>query len=129
MDLRRLLIPAIAAALLGGCADRPADEPAPARPAATSSRPLGPGEECAVDDDCALLPYVTCCGECYPDQPLRVGTRAQADAVYLEAEFDCGRSRAPCTPPVCDPWPPGCFAKASCVAGTCTLVTDGCGLP
>jgi hypothetical protein len=85
--------------------------------------------ECVVDRDCALLPYVTCCGECPPVPPFEVGTRQQLDAIFIELESSCAIERKACTPPVCEPMPEGCYAKAACEAGRCVVETEGCTEP
>ena len=101
--------------VLAGC-------PAPTRPAARDA-------ECVVDQDCALLPYVNCCGECPPAPPFEVGTREDLDAIFIELETRCAEDTRECTAPVCDPVPRGCSARAACEAGRCVVATDGCGLP
>jgi len=113
---------AVALTLLAGCPDLPpreevrsADVPAPLLDA-----------DCARDQDCALLPYVTCCGECPPAPPFDVGTREDLDAIFIEQEERCALDRRECTPPTCDPLPPGCYARAGCVAGRCVVEVDGC---
>lgn len=83
--------------------------------------------ECTVDEECALLPYVTCCGECLPVPPFEVGTRSSLDAIFIELETRCAEDRRECSPPVCEPMPPGCYARAGCDDGRCVVETDGCG--
>jgi hypothetical protein len=85
--------------------------------------------ECTVDADCALLPSVTCCGECPPVPPFDVGARFNLDAIFIEMETRCAEDRRECTPPVCEPMPAGCHASAACEAGRCVVETDGCGRP
>jgi hypothetical protein len=92
----------------------------PAPPPATSEA------ECVRDEDCALLPYVNCCGECPPELPFESGTRQELDAIFIELESRCATERKACTPPVCEPVPDGCYAKAACAGGRCVVETDGC---
>jgi hypothetical protein len=104
--------PAIAMLVLAGC---PLQPPAVEDP------------DCVVDQDCALLPYATCCGECPPAPPFDVGTRGALDAIFIELETACALDLRACTPPVCDPMPPGCRARAACVDGRCVVESEGCG--
>jgi hypothetical protein len=84
------------------------------------------GDECTIDSDCVLMPEVTCCGECPPAPPFEAAPRESLDAVLIEAEERCATDLRPCTPPVCDPVPRGCWAKAACDDGRCVAATDGC---
>ena len=105
----------------------------PPPPASTDDSPAAPepvlDADCVRDEDCALLPYVTCCGECPPAPPFDVGTRSNLDAIFIELETQCALDLRECTPPECDPMPAGCYAKAACVDGRCVVETDGCGVP
>lgn len=82
--------------------------------------------DCVRDDDCVLMPYVTCCGECPPAPPFEAAPRTELDAVLIELETTCALDRRECAAPACDPRPAGCYAKAACVAGRCVVETDGC---
>jgi hypothetical protein len=83
--------------------------------------------ECVRDDDCVLLPRVTCCGECAPSPPYEAAPRWVLDGMLVEAETTCARSSRPCTPPVCD-LPTTCVPHAACTEGRCQVSTRGCPL-
>ena len=82
--------------------------------------------ECVVDQDCVLMPYVTCCGECPPEPPFEAAPRQALDAVLIEMETQCALERRACEPPVCKARPPGCYVRAACEQGRCVAETDGC---
>lgn len=120
----RLVLVAVSA-LLAGCPERAAaPQDAPAGPARSGELPRL--VECADDSHCALLPHVTCCGECPPAPPFDVGNRQDLDALFIEAETRCAQDRRPCRPPVCEPRPRGCYARAACVAQRCVVESEGC---
>lgn len=121
----RLLLAAACTVLVAACPDdRPRETaPAPAPAELVAPRPRDP---CVRDQDCALLPYVTCCGECPPAPPFEVGTREALDAIFIESEQRCAEDRRPCTPPVCERPPRGCYARAACQAGVCVVQAEGC---
>jgi hypothetical protein len=117
--LRRTLIPV--ARHFAACSD-------PTTPPEPPAVPTGDAE-CVRDDDCALLPYATCCGECPPEPPYEAGSRQELDAIFIELESRCGLDRRPCEPPVCVARPAGCYVRAACRAGECVAETDGpCGI-
>lgn len=105
------LRPALIALLLAGCGQMAA----PAEDA-----------ECVVDEDCVMIPYVTCCGECPPEPPFEAGPREELDAILIEMETRCALERRPCEAPVCAARPPGCYVRAACERGRCVAETDGC---
>ncbi len=82
--------------------------------------------ECAQDSQCALLPQLTCCGECPPTPPFEVGTREDLDAIFIEAETRCAEDTRACAPPTCAAKPRGCYARAACVSGSCVVESEGC---
>jgi hypothetical protein len=88
-----------------------------------------PDLECLRDQDCALLPHATCCGECPPAPPFEVGTREDLDAIFITLESECALDRRECAPLECAPIPAGCTARAACDQGRCVVEEDGCGLP
>lgn len=47
--------------------------------------------DCTRDEECALLPYATGCGECPPAPPFDVGTREDLDAMETDG---CGVPRS-----------------------------------
>jgi hypothetical protein len=104
------------------CGPSKPDEP-PAGDRVATAR----GADCAHDDDCALVPDVTCCGECRAAPPYEAGTRASIDAIFIELETKCALQREDCQPRACDPVPAGCYARAACVDGRCVAETEGCG--
>ncbi len=85
--------------------------------------------ECAIDDDCTLLPRITCCGECDFVLPFEAVPRTSVDAMLIEAETDCAPHERSCVPPVCDEVPPGCDPHVLCIDGSCRLDAQGCDLP
>ena len=80
-----------------------------------------------VDDDCELVPIVTCCGECKPAPPFESVPRSAIDTLLLETEERCLRDDRPC--PVCARPPRGCTASPRCAQGTCTFTATGCDFP
>lgn len=83
--------------------------------------------ECAVDEDCTLLPAaLTCCGECEPVPPFEAAPRAALDALLIENETTCAARSGLCDPPACAALPEGCAARAVCRAGACTVLESGC---
>lgn len=82
--------------------------------------------DCADDDDCALVPDVTCCGECRPSPPYEAQPRGAIDAIFIELETRCATQREDCASRACDPVPPGCYARPACVGGECVAETEGC---
>lgn len=93
-----------------------------------SAEPASTGApECRVDDDCELVPIVTCCGECKPAPPFESVPRSAIDTLLLETEERCLRDDRPC--PVCARPPRGCTAAPRCAQGTCTFTATGCDFP
>ena len=83
--------------------------------------------ECAVDDDCTLMPSrMTCCGECKPVPPFEPVPRTAVDSRLLELETACATTIRLCEPPVCEDVPPGCTAYAICLDGRCRVIATGC---
>jgi hypothetical protein len=127
----------VALALAGCTRDRPAAHPDrgaeaavdDAEPAVTTPDrvPVAdhPAGECRDDADCAVLPPVTWCGECRPAPPFEAGTRAELDALLIEAEQQCA-AEAPRAVEPCPPVPTGCAATAACVDTRCAAVAHGC---
>jgi hypothetical protein len=102
--------------------------PAPGAPSV--GQPGSPGDaECVRDEDCALLPEVTCCGECPPSPPFAVGPTTALDAILIEAEQRCAKDVRPCKPLRCEPVPRGCYARAGCANGRCIVESEGCAAP
>jgi hypothetical protein len=131
LDVIRRLVPAccgplVAAALLVACSGRPGGDDAGASSRGVTDPPSIDDPDCVRDQDCELLPYVTCCGECAPAPPFEAVTRQQLDAVFIELESRCAIDRRECTPPVCERVPRGCYARAGCVAGRCVVESEGC---
>ncbi len=108
--------------LATACGDPESPEPSRG-PDPTSRRT---DADCEIDADCVLMPWVTCCGECPPAPPFEAAPRDALDAVLIESEQRCALDRRECEPPVCDPVPAGCWAKAACEANRCVVKTDGC---
>jgi hypothetical protein len=112
--------------LLAACGSReasPRDDGSAPAPRAT---PPAGDVDCVRDEDCALLPEITCCGECRPVPPFEVGTQHDLDARLIESEERCAHDTRACTPPVCTPMPRGCFARAACKQGRCVVDSEGC---
>lgn len=96
----------------------PADEASSPGPAAAA--------DCRVDDDCVLLPELTCCGECPPAPPFEAAPRWVLDGMLVEHETTCSRDTRPCPPRACQRVPRGCVARAACEAGRCVVRSTGC---
>ncbi|MCB9563981.1 MAG: hypothetical protein H6708_26595 [Kofleriaceae bacterium] len=133
----RAAIAAVVAVAAAGCTDRapsveggaPGVSPRPP-PAAGVGTGAVPRLDCVVDDDCVLLPDITCCDECAPAPPFEVGTIASLDALLIENEHRCAVERASCEHvPPCAIIPEGCTAHAACADGRCVVVERGCGRP
>jgi hypothetical protein len=82
--------------------------------------------ECATDEDCVLLPVLSCCGECPPAAPFEALTRAELDAELIVEEEHCAREDHDCAEHACEPLPAGCRPRAACVATRCEVVAPGC---
>lgn len=118
----RLLIVLLA---LAGCGDTEVGGGAPA--VAPREAPRQEGVDCGRDEDCVLLPVVTCCGECPPAPPFEAITREALDAVLIENEWKCGAHPRACDARACEPRPRGCYARAACVGSRCVVESEGCG--
>lgn len=98
-------------------------------------RPRGPEGaataeiECNRDEDCTLLPVITCCGECPPEPPFEAVTIPELDGVLIELEERCATERRSCAPPVCAPAPRRCEARAACAGGECVVLRGRCERP
>ena len=118
-------------AVVAACSERAAPSPSleaqRGRASPMAERGSAAGDDCAVDDDCELLPVVTCCGECAPSPPFESVPRAAIDALLLETEERCLRDDRPC--PACARPRRGCTASAFCAQGRCRFTTIGCDFP
>src|SRR5688572_7895221 len=114
-----MAVVAIATITLLGCPELPKGDPARTRVRPADELAPAVGPSCIVDSDCALLPYVTCCGECPAAPPFDVGTREDLDAILIEMEQRCALDLRECTPPTCELIQNGCSARAACVDGHC----------
>jgi hypothetical protein len=100
---------------------------APTDAASTAGAGATAAADCRVDDDCVLLPELTCCGECPPAPPFQAAPRRVLDGMLVENETSCSYDTRPCPPRACDRVPRGCVARATCEAGRCVVAASGCG--
>lgn len=101
--------------------------PAAARPRPAVQSELAPAGGCGSDDDCELVPELTCCDECAPVPPFQSVPRSTIDTLLLESEERCLHDDRACRP--CARPPPGCTATARCRDGACTFDATGCERP
>jgi hypothetical protein len=123
------LIALAAAALAVGSCRRGGAPPSPVDPPTAKGKPAAdPSEpgECAADEDCVLMPVLSCCGECPPAPPFEAVTRAELDSALIESEWHCTDKEHDCTGFACEALPEGCQARAACREGRCTVIESGC---
>ncbi|MCX5747406.1 MAG: hypothetical protein NT062_33495 [Proteobacteria bacterium] len=118
----------IALALAGGlvaCGSPLLDPDRAGSASAPRSSPLE--AQCALDDDCVLLPdALTCCLECPPAPPFEAAPRWMLDGMLIEHETTCAIPKL-CPPVRCTPIPVGCVATPVCREGRCAFDSTGCG--